>query len=222
MGKPELIIIGASEHAKVVIDIFEKSDSYKLIGLIDTFKPTGFEVADNYVLGDEHSISALLNQYPDLHYFIAIGDNWVRAQVYEKIQLLFPDLPLATAIHPSAQIAKHVRIGAGTVIMAGAIINSDTTIGIGCIVNTKASIDHDGNMGNFSSLAPGATLGGKVQVGNYTAISIGGIIKHGITIGEHSVIGAGALVLKDVNSCCVAYGTPAVAVRTRTIGEPYL
>ena len=50
----------------------------------------------------------------------------------------FPQL-----IHPDAIIEESVKIGYGSQIMAGAVVQIDCEIGINCVVNTNAGIDHD-------------------------------------------------------------------------------
>jgi acetyltransferase-like isoleucine patch superfamily enzyme len=77
-------------------------------------------------------------------------------------------------------------------------------------------------MSDCSSLAPGATLGGKVRIGLRSAISIGAVIKDGITIGEDCVVGASSYVNANLPGNCVAYGTPAKIVRSRSRADRYL
>ena len=119
-------------------------------------------------------------------------------------------------------VGAGLRVGAGTVLMAGVVVNSDSRIGAHCILNTRASLDHDCIMDDFSSLAPGVTVGGVARIGMYSAVSLGANIIHGKNIGAHTVVGAGALVQKDIPDHCVAYGVPARVVRPRAEGERYL
>lgn len=223
MEKEKVIIIGASEHAKVIIDIFEKQNKYQIIGLLDANpKLFGEELIGYKILGDESLLSELLSNHSNCSLFIAIGDNWVRYKVCEKIKTQFPDVNFVSAIHPSAQIAKDVRIGKGVAIMAGVIINSSTVIGDFAIMNTKASADHDNIIGNFASLGPNATTGGKVNVGEFSVIGISATVKHGITIGAHAVIGGSSYLQKNCKDNMVMYGVPAKEIRTRVAGEKYL
>ncbi len=220
MKKEKLIIIGASGHAKVIIDIVEKQSQYELLGLIENNPNLEKKVLGYGILGDESILSESI--YNDVYLFIAIGDNWIRHLVKERISALFPTIKFATLIHPSAQIAKDVKIGEGVCIMAGAIVNSDSTIDNFTIINTKASMDHDGYLGAFASLAPNATTGGNVSIGNFTSVGISATIKHGVQIGAHGVVGGGALVLKNFEDNQVIYGVPAKAIRSRIMGEKYL
>lgn|SRR3989338_4398637 len=224
MNKPTVLIVGSSGHSKVIIDIFEKEGKYKILGLLDAYRNIGEETLSlGYnVIGKEENLPELLLENPNCKIFIAIGDNWIRQKVMNKIVDIIPTIDFATTIHPSAQIGKNVRIGNGVAIMAGAIINSETSIGNFTIINTKASIDHDSKMFEFSSLAPNVTTGGNVSIGEFSAISIGATIKHGISIGKHSIIGAGALLLKNCGDNLIMYGVPAKEIRKREIGEKYL
>ncbi len=216
----KILIFGSGGHAKVVIDIIENSNEYQIYGLIDSFRPP-HQIACGYeVIGDESILLKIRNEiYGGI---VAIGDNWVRKKVVEKIMAIQPDFKFVHAIHPSAVIGSSVKIADGTVVMAGTVINSNTTIKEHCIINTHASVDHDCSIGSFASIAPGSTLGGNVTVGACTAVSLGAKVIHSLNIGSHTVIGAGSTVVHDIGSNAVAYGTPAKIVRSRTHGAKYL
>lgn len=217
-----IVIIGSSGHAKVIIDIVEKENKYSIIGLLDRFREIGEETLGYKIIGKEEDIPNLIVKHNLVGGIIAVGDNWVRKIVYEKINSMAPNFTFVKAIHPSAQIAKNVKIGNGTVIMAGVIVNSNSTIGNHCILNTNSSLDHDCFMDDFSSIAPNVTIGGNVKIGKFSAVSLGANVIPGVTIKEHTVIGAGSLVLKDVPEFVVAYGVPVKVIRKREVGERYL
>jgi len=222
MSNKKVLIIGSSGHSKVIIDIFEKEKKYEIIGLLDKYRCIGEETLGYKVLGCEENLKELLQIYPNIKLFIAIGDNWIRYKVFNKILSNYPNIDFVSTIHPSAQIANNVKVGKGVSIMAGVIINSDVNIGDFVIINTKASIDHDSKMLNFSSLAPNVTTGGNVQIGEYSAVSISTTIKHNLIVGSHSVIGAGSLLMKNCGDNKIMYGVPAKIIRNREIGEKYL
>lgn len=217
-----IIVVGASGHAKVILDIVEKQKKYSVVGLLDKEKPVGEKFFGYPVLGKEEDLPGLVKEKSLGAGIIAIGDNWTRHLVVRKILDLAPDFEFVSAIHPSAQIAKGVTIGNGTVVMANAAINSDSKVGDFCIVNTSASLDHDSLMEDYSSLAPNAVTGGNVRIGKFSTICIGATISHERSIGEHSVIGAGALVLADIPAYSVFHGVPAGFRRKREKGERYL
>jgi len=217
-----IVVVGSSGHAKVVIDVVERERQYTIAGLLDDFRPPGEEAFGYKILGKVTDLVSISGSYDLKGGVIAIGDNWVRAKIAQTILLALPGFSFITAIHPSAQIARGVHIGEGTVIMAGVVVNSDSQIGKFCILNTRSSLDHDCLMEDFSSLAPGATTGGNVRIGAFSAVSLGANILQGRRIGDHTVIGAGALVVHDIPDHSLAYGVPARVIRQRLEGESYL
>ena len=220
--KESVVIFGSSGHTKVVIDIFEKEGKYNILGLLDSYREKGEEMFGYQLIGTEEDLPELKSKHPDFKIFIAVGDNWGRQEVENKIVSILPDVEFVSTIHPSALIGKNVKIGKGTVIMPGAIVNCDSKIGNFAIINTNASIDHDCIMHDYSSLAPNATVGGNVSIGYFSAISIGATIKHKVNIGDHSIVGAGALLMKNCGDNLIMYGVPARVIKKREIGEIYL
>lgn len=220
--KQNIIILGASGHAKVIIDIIEKENVYNILGVIDVSMNVGDVFFGYPVLGHDDDLPDLMVRNKGCKLFIAIGDNWRRAEVYRRITASIPDADFASVLHPSAQIGRDVAIGKGVAVMAGAVINSGTSIGDFVIINTRSGIDHDNKIQSFSSFAPGAISGGNVSVGEYSAIAIGAVILHGISIGCHTIIGASSLVTGHVEDYRVAWGTPAKVVRARKPGDSYL
>ncbi len=217
-----IIVVGSSGHAKVVIDIVEREGNFKISGVLDRYREIGEQTLGYQVLGREEDLPALIVSHGLKGVIVAIGDNFTRSMVVARVRAVCPSLPFVRAIHPRASIAKGVLVGYGTVIMAGVVINSCCKIGRFCILNTNSSLDHDSVMKDFSSLAPRAATGGNCRIGGHTAISIGAVLTYGVHIGDHSVIGAGSTVLKNLESFRVAYGTPAAEVRQRCMGDKYL
>ncbi len=218
----KVVIFGASGHAKVTIDILEKSGQYEIYGLLDSNKDIGPEAFGYRIFGDTEIVPELLKKDPKLKFFVAIGDNWRRYRIAKALMEIDPNINFVNAIHPNAIIGKNVTLGKGIMIMAGTIMNADSVIGDFAIVNTKSSVGHESVLSEYCSLAPNCTLGGQVTVGECSAISISATILNGRTVGEHTVIGAGSLLTKDAESFSVYYGVPARLIRPRKQGEKYL
>lgn len=217
--KPSLAVVGAGGHSRVVVDIIERQGHYRIAGILDAKGRAGETFCGHPVLGPESTLA----DRPDItHVIVAIGDNWVRRRVVDKLVALRTNLHFGTAVHPSAIVARDVRIGEGTVVMAGAVVNPGTAIGRHAIVNTSTSLDHDNRIGDFAAVLPGALTGGDVTVGDYAVLALGCRVLHGVTIGTHAVVGAGALVTRDVADATLVYGTPARDVRKRQPGDVYL
>ena len=217
-----VVIFGASGHGSVVMDCIEKEGKYKTIGFLDSKKEKGIDHNGLEILGSEYDLPFILHKYKVFGGIVAIGDNWKRYQVVQRIKKIIPSFKFISVIHPKSIIGSNVRIGEGTAILPGVIINTNSRVGNHCILNTFSSLDHDGLMQDFSSLAPRVGIGGNFSLGKYSAICLGARIIENIKVGQHSVIGAGSLVLRSVPDHTLAYGSPSKIIRIREIGEMYL
>ena len=206
-----LAILGASGHGKVIADSAE-SAGWKNIVFYDDAWPKSEINGIWPVIGDTKDLIKNLSDYNGV--VIAIGNNQER--ILKQTELLKHGAILVSIIHPSAQISRHVEIGIGTVIMAGAVINVDTKLGECCIVNTGATIDHDCILGDGVHISPGANLAGGVIVGEGTWIGIGANIKQLITIGNNATVGAGAVVINNVEESTTVVGVPAKSLNNNS------
>lgn len=217
-----IVIFGASGHGSVVLDILECEGIYHPVGFLDSFKPKGTKMNGYEVLGDSYDLPYLMEAFDIIGGIVAIGDNWIRKTIVNRILEIIPDFTFVSAVHPSASIGKDVHVGQGTVIMPGAIINANSRVSQHCILNTSASLGHDGYLAEYSSLAPQVATGGNFNLGMCSAISIGANVVENVNVGRHAVVGAGSLVLNDVPDHTIAYGSPARVIRSRVAGERYL
>ena len=213
-----VILFGAGGHARVVADIAWLSGHEVLAVVID---PGG---TDGGVTGAPllRDAAQAARQFPGARWCVCVGDNHAREAVVTGLAAQITGLRFRALVHPRAIVARDARIGDGTVVMAGAVINPGAEIGLHCIVNTGACIDHDNVLDDFSSVAPGACTGGNVRVGTGAAVGIGATVRHGVVIGARTVIGAGSVVLADVPEASVAFGVPCRGVRSRSPSDPYL
>lgn len=217
-----ILIFGASEHAKCTIDILEQMKEHQIAGVLDDSLPKNSSFEGYKVLGKIKNLPEVMENIDIQAGIIAIGDNHTRYRVYKHIQELAPEFSFVSAIHPSALIGKNVNIGAGSVVMPGVIIGNSSRIGKHTLLGARSSVDHDSRVEDFSSFGPGCTTGGNVQVGFCSAICLSAGIIHGISVGEHTVVGAGSIVNRNLEDHVLAYGIPAKKIRPRVEGERYL
>lgn len=205
----ELLMFGASGHSKVIIDLIEKGGEYRVQWLADDNPELKSKCVYGYeVLGGKEELQSAFGSLKKSLAVVAIGSNRARTEVANW--LLAQGCELSPAlVHPSVQLARGVRLGQGTVVMAGAIINSDTHIGTNVIVNTGASVDHDCVIGDGVHIAPHATLCGGVTIGAGSLIGAGAVICPNLKIGSNVTVGAGSTVISDVADNSTVVGTPA-------------
>lgn len=198
-----IVVVGASGHAKVVIDVL-LSAGHSVAACL------GLRV-DAPILGvpvlEESSWADKFVQQGNTRIIIAIGDNEIRRLQFERFRA--KGYELVNAISPHAYVASDVRIGAGALIVHGAVINAGATIGDNVIINTGASVDHDSTIGAHAHIGPGARLAGWVEVGAGTFVGLGSTVIPRISLGQKVVIGAGSVVVRDIASHHRAWGNPA-------------
>jgi len=212
MNTKKVVIWGASGHAKVVADIIRLNHQYNIIGFLDSQSPErkGESFYGSTILGGVDEIEILLEK-KITNIIMGFGDCLARDLLFHK--LIKKGFYFINAIHPKSTIAADAVIGQGVVVCAGVVINSNTVIGDNVIVNTSSSIDHDCTIDESSHISPGVHLAGGVTVGKGTWIGIGSIVKEKITIGNNVIIGAGSLVLNDIPSKVLTYGSPAKIIK---------
>lgn len=204
MSIDSIYIIGAGGHAKVIIAaLMEKGLICK--GIYDDNKLLwGRKILDTPIVG---AVSELKDSSTDSA-IIAIGNNNVRKKIGEK----FTNIKWLSLIHPHAWVHKSVKIGEGTVVFAGAIIQPDTVIGRHSIINTSASVDHDCLIGDFCHIAPGSHIAGGVEIENEVFIGIASAVLPLVKITANTLIGAGTTVTKNIEAPGTYIGTPAKKV----------
>lgn len=195
-----LVMIGAGGHAKVCYDIAKLMNKWNEIIVLDD-NPINeyFEIAG--------PIEDAGNYIEDYDFFVALGDNSIRECITKDLLSLKANI--TSLIHPKAIIASDVKIGKGSTIMAGVVINSTTEIGNGCIINTSSSIDHDNNIEEFVHVSPGAILSGTVTIGMNTWVGTGTVVSNNISVGAYITIGAGSVIVNDIKKIGTYYGIPA-------------
>ena len=215
----DILIFGAGGHARVVADAAEASAAWRVAAFVVTAPLGGSSMQGREIWPDGDVLTA--RRGPDAG-IVAIGDNAVRQRIVERIRASRPDFRFVTVVHPRAVLSAHARVGEGSVLLAGAIVNPAAVVGAHVALYTNAIVEHDDVIGDFASLAPAAALGGAVTIGARSFVGMGAVVIHGRKVGADTVVGAHATVVADLPDRVVALGTPARVVRSREPGEPYL
>ncbi|HLF05338.1 MAG TPA: acetyltransferase [Dehalococcoidia bacterium] len=205
-----VLIYGAGGHARVVVDMVELQERHTIAGLLDDRQELwGQRVMGYPVLGGFETLREA--RWQDCKLIIAVGGNAARQRLAEKAASL--GFQFATAIHPSAQIARDVAVGPGTVVMANTAVNPGSAIGAHVIINTGASADHDNVVEDFAHISVGVHLGGEVRVGCGALLGVGVSVGPQVCIGRWAIVGIGAAVIQDIPDYVTAVGVPAKPIK---------
>ncbi len=100
---PQLVIIGAGGHARVLAEIVRLGQRFQLVGFTDPDpKLRGEKISDIPILGPDELLPDLRAQKVT-HGIIGIGstgDNHIRRLLFEKVRAL--GFQLASLFHPAA------------------------------------------------------------------------------------------------------------------------
>jgi acetyltransferase EpsM len=210
----DLIIIGGGEHARVVIEAaLSVPDRWRVVGLVDPMACEETVARMNVPrLGDDDCLA----RFPDAALILGQGTQGPddRRQRLVARTGAAPER-WAVVIHNVAWVSPTADLGPGSVVLAGAVVNSGARIGHHCIVNTHACIEHDVMLGDFVHAAPGSIVAGGATVGKLSYLGMGSLVRDHRTIGQASLVGMGAVVTKSFEGGAVLVGVPA-----RNIGKP--
>ena len=221
----KILIIGSGFHSKVVLSEIVQIKGYKVIGFIDEKlkKGTTIEIYKKQkykVVGNIKEIKKLLDK--NVFGIIGVGSNFLRKKISRKIDKIYKNFKWLTIISKNCTINGNVKIGKGSIIVSGSVINNGTIIEKHCLINTTSSIDHDNIFEDYSSTGPGVITGGNVKLGQCSHLGIASTVKHQILIKSNTVIGARSLVLKNCDKNSVYFGIPAKKIRNRKNNSKYL
>lgn len=186
----------------------------KMAGFIDATRPVGDVLSHGdpewKIIGRDEGLENL--KQAGIDYF-CMGIGMLRGGPSQRVSLFNQAVQAAlkpiALVHPNAIVAKDVKIGGGTVVMAGAIINTGSVIGRNTIINTSASVDHDAIIGDHTHIAPGVTLSGDVKIGHHAMIGTSASVIQGIHIEDNAMIAAGSTVVNNVPAGSIVMGCPA-------------
>jgi UDP-perosamine 4-acetyltransferase len=206
-----LVVVGASDQAVVVLDILDRLGQADAVVAVVDCEDAG-RLVGRTVAG--HTVEQTIGWLPsagDVAAIPAVGDCNLRASILQRLRSW--GVPLRTVIDPTAVVAGHVELGAGTVVSAGAILQVGVRAEDGALINTGAIVDHHGNLGECCHVGPGARLAGGVTVGARAWVGIGATVIDDLSIGTGALIGAGAVVIHDVEAEARVVGVPAKPIR---------
>jgi sugar O-acyltransferase (sialic acid O-acetyltransferase NeuD family) len=214
-GLKDVVIVGAGGLGREVLAALNACNmvrkEWNVRGFLDSNRNlAGSEVGGVPVLGGDEWCDQ--NSQDSLWFVCAIGDPRLRCQVAESLSA--KGCRFASVVHPDVHIPDSVRIGAGSVVMAGTRFTTDASVGTHVVIYLNCSITHDVEIGNFCTIASGCNLSGAAVLQVGVQLGAGVSILPSRRIGAWAIIGAGGVVTDDIPD-----GKTAVGVPCRVIGK---
>ncbi len=194
----KIVILGNGGHARSLVDIIEREKRYEIAGYVVNEKDLDMSGANYPRLGGDAQLeeifrSGIINAAVGVGY---MGNSGLREKLWKQLKQIGFLLPVIC--DPSAVLAEDVRIGEGSFIGKGSIVNANASVGNMCIINTGAIIEHDCEVEDFSHISVGSVLCGDVKVGAATFVGANATVIQGVRIGRNCMIGAGTTIRKNL------------------------
>ena len=199
MRKSELIVIGAGGHSRSCIDAIEQEGKYKIGGLVGLSQEVGSSLFGYEVLSTDSGLSELANQFD----FALVGLGQIHSpelRIHLYDQSIAAGFILPSIIAPSAYVSPYAKVGAGTIVMQGAILNTGVVVGDNCIINSRALLEHDSRVSDHCHISTGAIINGDTFIGAGSFIGSGSVIKEGVSVGVGSVVGMGVALRHNLDA----------------------
>ncbi|HVM64291.1 MAG TPA: hypothetical protein VMU14_05465, partial [Acidimicrobiales bacterium] len=114
-----VVVYGAGGHGRVVADVAASAGA-SVVAFVDDGPGMTGEVCGVPVMAwDDQLVDAAGRG--SIALALGIGDGRARAAILDKASAA--GFTVATLVHPSAVVARSASLGAGTVVMAAAVVN---------------------------------------------------------------------------------------------------
>lgn len=185
-----LLILGAGGHGKSVAEAALLGGQWSNAIFLDDAWPAVTEALGCEVVGKVIDINSVASRCQGA--IAAVGNNAVRERWIGLIEQA--EIELVSVVHPKAWVSPCATVGAGTAVMAGAVVGTVSEVGKGVIINANATVDHDVVMEELSHIGVGVQLAGGARVGARAWLQAGSscgyhvVVEAGVKLGPGTVL----------------------------------
>lgn len=204
-----LIIIGAGGFGREVYswacDMPECNKAWQIGGFIDDDLEAFKEYA--YPVGVISSLSEYVIQPNDI-FICAIGKPQLKQVCIDLIKRKGAN-HFVNIIHPTAVVAKNVKLGVGVILCPMTVTNADAVLGNFVTINNHSNVGHNSEIGDYTQINGYCDITGGVTVGKNVFFGSSAAVLPGVKIGDNVIVGAGSIVVKNVEANSTIFGNPA-------------
>jgi sugar O-acyltransferase (sialic acid O-acetyltransferase NeuD family) len=175
-------------------------ESLKTCGFADDIKPVGQPViAEHRVLGTLGDVARQRGFGPvDTQLVFAIGyaDMKARGRAWRHATQL--GYRVHTIIHPNAIVEPSARIGEGSVVLAGTVVDQHVEVGPVNYLDIGVRLGENCEIGANNYFSSGSTVGGNVSVGEDNFFGLNTTVVNDIRIGSGNFVNAASLIHRNL------------------------
>lgn len=176
--------------------------SAEVIGFIDDTRDAGIEVLDGQrALGSLEAAAASETLGPgQVQIVFTIGYADMRARRAALDRVLAAGYRLFTVIHPRAVIEPGAEVGAGSIVLANAVLDQQVRTGEACFIDIGVRLTAGTVVGRNNYFSTGTSTGSRVVIGDDCFFGMDCTITTEVKMGSRLFVNAKTLVPRDVGS----------------------
>lgn len=202
MSRKPVLVYGAGELGRQYLHhlVAHFADRVEPIGFVDDLQPAGAPVAAGLnALGSLAACSGSTAFGPgqaQLLFAIGYTDMTRRHAAMDRVQAA--GWQLLTLVHPRASIEPGVELGAGCVVLAGAVLDQGVRLGACCHVDVGVRLTNSTVAGSNNWFSTGTSTGSRVHIGDDCFFGMDCTICNDIRLGSGLQVNAKSLVARDL------------------------
>ena len=155
----EIYVIGAGTLGRLVVDIVESHNQFRIAGFFDDGYPELKSVYGYKVVGKIDNMETRRVR----NLAIGLGEPKLRKLFFENRSALGYKIP--KLVHHSAVLSKHCLIEDGVIIGPNSSVLSGSTIKKGSCILSHVNINQDVTVGPYCLVGAGAVVGNNARIG---------------------------------------------------------
>ena len=203
-----VVVLGASGTGLYIADCIERTKNFMFAGFLDddeSKQTRGFEGLP--VLGNLNSWKVLDNRF---HFISSLYGVKKMRRFHSLVESLrIRNGRWATIVDPQAIVSSSVKIGRGSFVGPGCVIEPAAVLGAGCALLGNVYVAHHTILEDYVVCANSVSIAGKVIIGKACYVGANATIHQNVRIDSLATIGMGAVVLKSVSGGITVAGNPA-------------
>ncbi len=176
--------------------------SAEVIGFIDDTRAAGAEVLDGQrTLGSLEAAAASASLGPaQVQIVFTIGYADMRARRAALDRVLAAGYRLYTLIHPRAVVEPGAEVGAGSIVLANAVLDQQVRTGEACFIDIGVRLTAGTVVGRNNYFSSGTSTGSRVVIGDDCFFGMDCTVTTEVKMGSRLFVNAKTLVPRDVGS----------------------
>ena len=204
MSRERVVVYGAGHLGRQIHHHLAAyhADRVEVLGFIDDTQSAGVDViAGRRTLGSLEAARADPALQPGaVRVVFAIGYSSMTARRAALERILDAGYSLFTVLHPRASIEPGADPGAGSVVLACAVLDQQVRLGAACFVDIGVRLGAGTVAGMNNYFSSGTSTGSRVRIGEDCFFGMDCTITTDVTVGSNLFVNAKTLVPRDVGS----------------------